>query len=184
MKAKRGLTVRRMALIALMAAVISVCAWITLPFAVPFTMQTFGVFAALLLLGGRDGTLSIALYLLLGCAGLPVFSGFRGGFGHLAGPTGGFLIGFLVTAIAHLLLEPVTRQRKPAARVAICFGEHALSYLLGTLWFVHVSGSAGKLYGFFAALSVCVLPYVLPDLAKIALAELVSRRLGKLIRTR
>ena len=177
MKEKRAFTVRRMALIAMMTAVICVCAWITVPFAVPFTMQTFGVFAALLLLGGLDGTISIALYLLLGCVGLPVFSGFRGGFGHLAGPTGGFLIGFLVTGIAHLLLEPVSKRMKSAARVAVCFGEHVLSYLAGTLWFIRVGGT-----GFFAALSVCVLPYLLPDLVKIALAELLSRRLGKLIR--
>ena len=121
MNSKRALTVRRMAYIALMTALLCICAWITVPFTVPFTMQTFGVFAALLLLGGRDGTLTIGLYL---------------------------------------------------------FAEHCVCYLVGTLWFVAVSGMKGKPYGFFPALALCVLPYVLPDLIKIALAELLSRRLA------
>ena len=76
MNGKRALSVRRMAYVALMTALLCICAWITVPFTVPFTMQTFAVFAALLLLGGRDGTLTIGLYLLLGLVGLPVFSGF------------------------------------------------------------------------------------------------------------
>ena len=89
------LKTRDLTLIALFAALIAICAWLTVPMPdVPFTMQTFGVFAALLLLGGKRGTLSILLYLLLGAAGLPVFSGFRGGIGSLLGTTGGYLVGF------------------------------------------------------------------------------------------
>ena len=60
------LTVKDMALIALFAAVIAVCSWISIPAAVPFTLQTFAVFAAVLLLGGKRGTLAVAVYLLLG----------------------------------------------------------------------------------------------------------------------
>lgn len=178
MNGKRALTVRRMAYIALMTALLCICAWITVPFTVPFTMQTFGVFAALLLLGGRDGTLTIGLYLLLGLVGAPVFSGFCGGFGHLFGPTGGYLLGFLFTGLAHMLCEPLTQRVKPLARIALLFAEHCVCYLVGTLWFVAVSGMKGKPYGFFPALALCVLPYVLPDLVKIALAELLSRRLA------
>ena len=76
-------------LIALFAALMALCAWVTVPYAVPFTMQTFGVFLALLLLGGKRGTICMAVYLLLGAVGLPVFSGFRGGVGALVGSTGG-----------------------------------------------------------------------------------------------
>ncbi len=181
MSEKRAFSARRMARIALMAVVISVCAWITVPFAVPFTMQTFGVFAALLLLGGTDGTAAVGLYLLLGCVGLPVFSGFRGGPGHLLGPTGGYLVGFLFTGLAHILLEPLTARERAWARAALLFAEHAVCYLIGTLWYAAVLGSRGQNVGFFAALGVCVLPYVLPDLGKILLADLVSRRVQKLI---
>ena len=182
MTGKRPLSLRRMAYTAIMAVVICLCAWITVPFTVPFTMQTFGVFAALLLLGGRDGTISIGFYLLLGLVGLPVFSGFRGGFGHLFGPTGGYLLGFLFTGLAHMLLEPVSLRTKPAVRIALLFVEHCVCYLVGTGWFVAVGGTAGKAYGFFAALSLCVLPYVLPDLVKIALAAAVTARLRQHIK--
>lgn len=172
---------RRAAYIALMAVIICICSWINVPFTVPFTMQTFAVFAALLLLGGRDGTAAIGLYLFLGLIGLPVFSGFRGGFAHLIGPTGGYLIGFLFTGLAHLLLEPLTEKSGRVLRIAICFGEHILCYLVGTVWFVAVFAARGKAYGFFAAVAACVLPYILPDLAKIILAELVSGRVRKLL---
>ncbi len=177
-----ALSVRRMAEIAMMTVLICLCAWITVPFTVPFTMQTFAVFAALLLLGGRDGLLAIGLYLLLGLVGLPVFSGFRGGPGHLLGPTGGYLIGFLITGLAYLLLEPLTERCRRMPRILLLFAEYALCYLAGTLWFVAVSAGRGKPYGFFAALGLCVAPYLLPDVVKIILADLGSRRVRKFIR--
>jgi len=164
------------------AVILCICSWITVPFTVPFTMQTFAVFAVLLLLGGKDGTLAIGLYLMLGLIGLPVFSGFRGGVGHIIGPTGGYLVGFLFTGIAHMLLQPVTEKQGFAGRMALLSAEHIICYLIGTLWFVAVYGSRGTRYSFSAALGLCVLPYVLPDLVKIALADLVSRRVRPLLR--
>lgn len=89
-----------LAYIALMAALIALCAWISVPLGpVPFTMQTFGIFAALGLLGGRRGTLAFLSYLLLGIVGLPVFSGFSAGAGVLFGATGGYLLGYLAAAL-------------------------------------------------------------------------------------
>ena len=88
--------------VALMAALMAVCAWITIPVGpVPFTMQTFAVFAALGLLGGKRGTLAVVVYLLLGLVGLPVFAGFSSGAAALLGPTGGFLVGFLASALVY-----------------------------------------------------------------------------------
>ena len=84
---------------ALFAALIAICSWISIPTAVPFTLQTFAVFLALGVLGGKLGTLSVAVYLLLGAVGLPVFAGFQGGLGALLGATGGYLAGFLLTAL-------------------------------------------------------------------------------------
>ena len=180
MNEKQRFTPRRMAYIALMTVVICICAWITVPFTVPFTMQTFAVFAALLLLGGRDGTLAIGLYLVLGGIGLPVFSGFRGGLGHLAGPTGGYIIGFLFTGLAHMLLARITERSRYVLQIALLFAEHVICYLIGTVWFVTVCAKQGRAYGFLAALGVCVVPYILPDLAKILLADFVSRRVRQL----
>ena len=78
-----------MALIGLFAALLAICSWISIPTTIPFTLQTMGVFLAVGLLGGKRGTISILLYLLIGAVGVPVFSGFKGGIGALAGPTGG-----------------------------------------------------------------------------------------------
>ena len=80
------------------AALIAVCAWISIPAEVPFTLQTFAIFAVCGLLGGRRGTVSVLVYLLLGAVGAPVFAGFRGGFAALIGTTGGYLVGFILHA--------------------------------------------------------------------------------------
>ena len=78
----KKLTVRDLVLCALMAALLAVCAWISFPvLEIAYTLQTFGVFFALLVLGGARGTLAIFVYILLGAVGLPVFTGFRGGIG-------------------------------------------------------------------------------------------------------
>ena len=90
---EKKISARDIAHIALFTALMAVCAWITIPFAVPFTMQTFAVMLAAAVLGTRRALLSLILYLALGTVGIPVFSGFTGGFGVLAGPTGGYLIG-------------------------------------------------------------------------------------------
>ena len=97
-------SIYKVTLTALFAAVITVCSWISLPvFAVPITLQTFAVFSALLILGGKYGTMSVLVYILLGSVGAPVFSGFRGGLSALMGPTGGYIVGFLLTGIIYLL---------------------------------------------------------------------------------
>ena len=87
---------RELAYTGILAALIAVCSWISIPTAVPFTLQTFAVFLTLGLLGGRLGTLAVTVYLLLGAVGLPVFAGFHGGLGAFLGATGGYLVGFSV----------------------------------------------------------------------------------------
>ena len=99
MHTKTTLKTRDITYIGIMAALMAVCSWISIPTAVPFTMQTFGVFFAVGALGGKRGTIAIAVYLLLGAAGLPVFAGFSGGIGALAGQTGGYLLGFILSAM-------------------------------------------------------------------------------------
>jgi hypothetical protein len=98
--------------VALFAAVMTVCAQIQIPFGeVPFTLQTLGVFIAASLLGWKRGTLSVIVYVLLGLAGVPVFAGFSGGIGVLFGPTGGYIIGFIFTAlIVGLMTEKLGKK--------------------------------------------------------------------------
>ena len=89
--ATRTINVRSMCYVGVFAALMAVCAWISIPtpWDVSFTMQTFAIFAAFGLLGGKRGTIALAVYLVLGAVGLPVFSNFRGGVGVLLGTTGG-----------------------------------------------------------------------------------------------
>ena len=168
-------------LIALFAALMALCAWVTVPYAVPFTMQTFGVFLARLLLGGKRGTICMAVYLLLGAVGLPVFSGFRGGVGALVGSTGGYLVGFIVSALLMWALSGFARKSRwtLAASMALSL---AACYAFGTAWFVIVSVRAGKAMTVGAALSMCVLPYIVPDAAKLWLACVLARRLKKFVK--
>ena len=91
--------IRNITMIGLMAALITICSWISIPITVPFTMQTFAIFFAISLLGGKGGFLSVLDWLLLGAVGLAVFSGFTGGIGKFANVTGGYLVGFLLSAL-------------------------------------------------------------------------------------
>ena len=160
--------------ISIMTAVICICSWITIPMTIPFTMQTFAVFATLLILGGRNGTISIIIYILLGLAGLPVFSGFNGGIGVIAGPTGGFIISFVLMGIIYLILDLLMKNIKhnTIKRIMILSAGLILCYTAGTVWFVAFG------YGnILTALTVCVLPFVLPDAAKMALAVYIGGKI-------
>jgi biotin transport system substrate-specific component len=172
------LSVKDMALIALFAVLIAVCAWISIPSTVPFTLQTFGLFAAMGLLGGKRCTLAVLVYLLLGLTGIPVFSGFRGGFGMLAGVTGGYLIGFLFAALVYWLVTARSRGGLPPMILGMAAGL-LVDYAFGTAWFMLFYGKTYGAIGLGAALSMCVFPFVLPDLVKLGLAVAVVKTLPK-----
>ena len=159
---------RKLTRCALFAAMMALCAWIGIPLGhTVFTMQTFGVLLALGVLGGKRGTISILCYLLLGAAGLPVFSGFRGGIGAILGPTGGYLWGFLATGLVFWLLEKWSRPVAMVAGIAVC-------YACGTIWYMTYTGGA-----LAAVLAQTVLPYLIPDAVKLVLALRLTKRLKK-----
>lgn len=166
-----------MAYIALMAVLISVCSWLSVPAAIPFTMQTYAVFTALLLLGGRRGSIAVAVYIALGAVGLPVFSGFAGGIGKLMGPSGGYIFGFMLTALCYWLCERVLGKKLWVRIVSLVVGL-ALCYAFGTVWFVKVY-SAAKPISYASALGMCVFPFIVPDLVKMVLAFLTEKVLRK-----
>ena len=164
-----------MAYIALFAVLITVCAWISIPLTVPFTLQTFAIFAALMTLGGRRGTCAVAVYLLLGAVGLPVFAGFRGGLGTLLGTTGGYIAGFLLCALLFWAIS-AWLGGKLWAQVLGCLVGLAACYAFGTAWFLVLYTRTSGPMGLMTALGMCVFPFVIPDLAKLGLAVLLSRR--------
>ena len=172
--------IRDLTYIAVMAAVMAVCSWISFPvMGVPLTLQTMGVFLALRLLGGRRGTAAIALYILLGLIGIPVFSNFNAGAGYLIGPTGGYIIGFLAMAGIYWALEKQLKARW--LRDAALYGALLVCYALGTVWFIYIMGTRGKPYTVGAALSACVLPFLVPDAVKLVAAELIAGRVEHII---
>lgn len=175
---KKGLSLRDMVLCALFAAILAVSAWLTVPGEVPFTLQTFGVFAALGLLGGKRGTIAIALYLVLGAVGLPVFSGFRGGFGVLLGTTGGYIFGFLLSGLLYWALTALLGNKGWVRLLAMVLGL-LLCYAAGTGWFLLVYLQKTGPISLGVVLAKCVVPFLLPDAVKLTLAWLLSHRLAR-----
>ena len=167
--------------IALFAAIMAVCTWISIPLTIPFTLQTFAIFAAVGMLGGKRGTLAVLVYVILGAIGLPVFSGFSGGVGKLMGPTGGYIIGFIFAALVYWLITKLFGKKTMIMAVAMLAGL-LVCYAFGTAWFIYVYTSNVKAISVVAALGMCVVPYIIPDIIKIALAILLVKRVGKHIK--
>ena len=154
-----------------LAALTAICAWISIPIPpLAFTLQTFAVLLTLGLLGGKWGTASVLIYLLLGMVGLPVFSGFQGS-AALAGPTAGFLWGFVLAGAVYWALEKL-------GTLCAMTGAQMTVYLCGCLWFSFYAGDIG----FRAAALTCVAPYLIPDGLKLLLAHSLTKRIGKCIR--
>lgn len=169
-----------LAYIGLMVAVMSICAWITIPGSVPFTMQTLGVFLTLGLLGGKRGTEAVVVYLVLGLMGVPVFSGFRGGLSVLFGTSGGYLAGFLFAAFLQWFLMDRLGRGYRVLALSMTAGQ-MLCYLTGTLWYWWAYASGTGNTGLRAVILTSVLPFVLPDFLKILLALFLTRRLRRFI---
>lgn len=164
---------------ALFAVIISACSMLCVPAAIPFTLQTFGVFLALFVMGGKYGTLSITVYVLLGAVGLPVFHGFSSGIGILLGSTGGYLLGFILSGLFYLLIMHFFAGKK-AVQLVAAFGGMMICYIFGTVWFVLTSAESR---GFAAAFTACVIPFIIPDTIKILLAFFLSKRIERISRT-
>lgn len=171
---------KSMVFVALMAAFLCIFSPISIPLPlVPITLQTFAVFLASALLGWKRGTVAVLIYLLLGLIGLPVFSGWTGGFSSFATPSSGYIIGFLFTALlTGFLIDRFSRQFwmypvAMAAGLAVC-------YLFGTIWFlVYMNVWMSTPYSFWEAVLICVLPFLVGDAVKIAAATALSYPLRK-----
>lgn len=167
-------TSRMISRCALLAALNCVCGWIALPLGdIVITMQTFSVMLTLGLAGGKWGTVTIGVYLLLGAVGMPVFSGFRGGIGMLFGTTGGYLLGFLATGVIYWGITALFGEK---ARIAAGVMGLIACYAVGTVWYL-IFYSGGR--GLTAVFLKCVVPYVIPDAVKLASAFALTDRLKR-----
>lgn len=162
---------------AMFVAIIIVCAQIQIPFGqVPFTLQTLGVFIAAAMLGWKLSTIAVFVYALAGFIGLPVFAGFTGGVGIVFGPTGGYIVGFLFTAVIIGLITEKFGKKIWTLAISMIAGM-AACYLFGTVWFVFVMKT-----DILSAILMCVVPYLVADGLKIALASVLVNRLDKVIK--
>lgn len=160
---------------ALFSAITVLCAWITIPTAVPFTMQTLAVFLVAQLLPLQYSLLSTAVYIGLGIVGIPVFSNFQGGIGVLAGPTGGYIIGFVFIVLTTGLSIKLFGNRLTVRFFSMTAGL-ILCYTFGTLWFILTTKT-----DFLSAILLCVIPYIIFDIAKMMLSVILYKRLQKFI---
>lgn len=195
---------RSIAFIGLTIAIMAVSAWVTVPLGpIPFTLQMFAVTFAIVVLKPQEAIAAIVGYLLLGAIGVPVFSGMRGGVGVLAGPTGGFLWGYLFGVAAAVLLLMVVRSRSarreaqadPASATALTGVQKALgflrvagveiiagilftaiSYLCGWAQYMAVAGVGPE-----AAFLACIAPFVVVDLIKIVAAVACARAVKAIV---
>ena len=177
---KQPFSTKQLATIAMGAALITVCSWVSIPMTIPFTMQTFAVCLVTALFGLRRGMWTVLCYILLGAAGVPVFSGFKGGIGALLGTTGGYIVGFLFTALIVGLAVETLGRRLPVLIGSMVVGV-LVCYAFGTAWFMFVYARNTGPIGLGTALGWCVLPYLLPDAVKIALASILTGRLYPLL---
>ncbi|MGN0599992.1 MAG: biotin transporter BioY [Oscillospiraceae bacterium] len=178
---KSRITTKELVFTALMAVIIAVCSWISIPTTVPFTLQTFGVFMAVGLLGGKKGSLAILVYILLGAVGVPVFAGFSGGIGILFGTTGGYIVGFLLSGLVYWAITAAFGEKLPIMITAMVLGL-IVCYAFGTAWFMIVYAKNVEAIGLATALGWCVFPFIIPDCIKIALAIVLTKQLKNYVK--
>lgn len=164
---------------AICACLITVCSWIYIPSAIPFTLQTFAVFLVVGLFGAKRGLFSIIIYIALGIIGIPVFSGFNSGIGAVMGPTGGYIIGFIFVPVVYCIFTKAFKDSTAVKFISLLIGL-VICYLFGSLWFVLVYNKTGNI-GLIKTLSLCVIPFIIPDIIKLSLAILISNKAKPMI---
>lgn len=178
-KTRETSSAKNVAYLALSVALITVCAWITIPIGeIPFTLQTLAVALVGATLGWKRGVAAVLIYILMGLVGIPVFSGF-GATAKLFGPTGGYLIGFVFLALLPALCRNLPVKKKFPRELLLFFAMilgDAVCYFFGTVWFMAIYQCS---FGY--ALSMCVLPFILPDIIKFAAAAALAVKLEKIL---
>lgn len=162
---------------ALLAAVIcALSPWSVMIGPVPLSFGSLAVYIAACLLDKKHGTVAVVVFVALGAFGVPVFTGFSGGFGKIAGPTGGYIVGYIFCAAVIGLIVDALEKRIWAYPLAMILGTVVL-YAFGTAWFV-IQAQTDWIY----ALSACVVPFLIGDAVKIAVASVLCYKLRFLLK--
>ena len=175
---KKRLT--RLVGISLLTALNCILAQIMIPFPVPVTMQTFAVLLSLMLLPKLDGVICTALYVFMGAVGLPVFSGFTGGIGHVLGLGGGYLVGFPIMGLIYVFFRSLFGDGR---KRQLIYGAVSLlsMYIIAVLWiaFIYTGADVGSISAIILAYA---LPFVLPDAVKLFLAYILTNKLKEIFK--
>ena len=159
------------------AAILVLSSWITIPIYIGITLQTLALFVISYVMKPKVSLLTVLSYIFLGVCGIPVFSGFGSGISAVLGPGGGFILGFLLVPILIAPFRNLARNNILYLFLPMLVSL-AILYVCGTAWYAYVYGTADGI-SFFAAVSVCVIPFILPDIIKILLAAVIIKRLQK-----
>lgn len=167
-------TIQSIAVASVFTAIICISAQISvpMPYGVPVTLQTFAVALCGYCLGAKKSLMSIVAYILIGLAGVPVFSNFNGGAAALFGKTGGFIFGFIFLILSCGFAEKIDRK---ILKILTGMGGIILCHLTGIIWFSFLTKSS-----LFSSAVMVSIPFILKDVVSVVLAELLSERLKKI----
>lgn len=168
-------SLKRVTLIALLMVFFALSAYIHIPLSIPITMQTFVLALCLVSVGTWVTLRMLIVYLLAGCIGIPVFSGFRSSASVLLEPSGGYLAGFFLMSLTYWVLTSVVPEFRYKKQIIMIVSLLPM-YVLSVLWyaFVYLDGTGG---GIISAMWVCVFPYVIPDTIKVILGCSIGERI-------
>ena len=174
---------KNLTLCAVFTALLCILSIITIPIGtIPITLSTLAVMLCGVILGAKKGLVSVILYILTGMVGIPIFSGLRGGFQVVLGPTGGFILGYIPMVIVIGLLTSRLPQKKLPKILSVsgaCFLGVIICYAFGTLYFMHLQH-----VGFYQAALVCVVPFIPFDILKSLFTGYITQKLTYLIQAR
>ncbi|MDD5937081.1 MAG: biotin transporter BioY [Clostridiales bacterium] len=169
MSTKKQLNVKSLTVIAMMTAILCVLAPFSIPIGdIPISAATLVVYIAAVLLGTKRSLVCVGLYILIGLAGVPVFSGWKSGAAVIAGPTGGYLLGYLLIALLTGLFLKIGKGKIPMMVLGMVLGTISC-YAVGTIWLAHQLSLTAK-----AALWAGVIPFLPGDIAKIVVTVLIA----------
>ena len=189
----KKMSVKEMCLAALMAAVLCVVGPFSIPVGpIPLSLATLVIYLTAYILGWKLGVVSVLIYLLVGILGVPVFSAGRSGIGVIAGPTGGYLIGYLLLVLicgvfvgpgqtlgSSATSKPESKKaRKILASILVMVVATAVLYTLGTVWLAYSAHMTAK-----AAVAAGVLPFLAGDAIKIVIAAFLGSALQGRLRS-
>lgn len=181
-KKKEKLKTLDIVYIGLSAALIAICSWISIPMTVPITLQTMGICLVSSLFGMKRGTLATVVYIILGAVGVPVFQGFTSGVGIIAGSTGGYIIGFVFTALIVGFVSDKCNGKLIPLIISMVIGI-LVCYAFGTAWFAVVYAKENTPATIGTILGWCVIPFLLPDAVKIVIASILTNRLKRFVKS-